>query len=160
MISVMVRFAISTVEVIAPDGVTSHWVVALPHRAAVAAVRELIPSDHSAELSIRRFPAEGLRPGDVREVEPMTRPRCPHDLNRTVKPIIEIATVAPGQSPGGALEYRVYAVGSDGHFVGCHEMICRDDDEAVGQAKRLVVDSDIEIWNHGRFVTRLGHGPK
>jgi hypothetical protein len=72
MISAMARFAISTVEVIAPDGVTSHWVVALPHCAAVAAVRRVIPPDHSAELSIRRFPVEGIRPGEVREVEPMT----------------------------------------------------------------------------------------
>jgi hypothetical protein len=160
MISAMVRFAISTVEVIAPDGIKSHWVVALPHRAAVAAVRQIIPPDYSAELSIRRFPAEGLHPGEVREVEPVTHPKCPNDPDQMLKSIIDTATAEPAGSPGNALEYRVYAVGSDGHFVGCSEMICRDDDEAVAKAKRLASDSDVEIWNHRRFVMRLGHRPK
>lgn len=160
MISAMVRFAISAVEVIAPDGIKSHWVVALPHHAAVAAVRQVIPPDHSAELSIRRFPAEGLRPGELREIEAMIHPKRSSDPNQTVKSIIDVATAEPAKSPGEALEYRIYAIGSDGHFVGCNEMICRDDDEAVTQAKRLVINSEIEIWNHHRFVTRLGHRPK
>src|ERR1700752_5329684 len=131
MISAMVRFAISTVEVVAPDGIKSHWVVALPHRAAVAAVRQIIPPDHSAELSIRRFPAEGLRPGEVREVEAMTHPKCPNDPNQTVKSIIGIATAERLESPDKALEYRAYVIGNDGHFLGCTEMICRDNGEAV-----------------------------
>jgi hypothetical protein len=66
----MVRFPTSTVEVVAPDGVKSHWVVREPHGAAVAAVRRFIPGDHTAELSIRRFSGAGLRPGEVREIEP------------------------------------------------------------------------------------------
>src|ERR1700739_425521 len=99
MISRMARFPISTVGVIAPHGTKSHWVVALPHSAAVAAVRKIIPPGHSAELSIRRFPAEGLRPGEVREVEAMTHPKCPNDPNQTVKSIIGIATAEPLESP-------------------------------------------------------------
>jgi hypothetical protein len=66
----MVRLATSTVEVVAPDGAKSHWVVARPHSAAVAAVRQAIPNDHTAELSIRRFSGAGLRPGELREIEP------------------------------------------------------------------------------------------
>jgi hypothetical protein len=73
---------------------------------------------------------------------------------------MKIATAEPVKSPGNALEYRVYAVGTDGHFIGCNEMICRDDDEAVAQAKRLVVDSDIELWNRDRFLIRLGRRPE
>lgn len=73
----MVRIAISTVEVVAPDGLKSHWVAALPHDAAVAAVRRVIPPGHTAELSIRRFVGERLRPGDVREIKPVTHPKCP-----------------------------------------------------------------------------------
>jgi hypothetical protein len=159
MISRMARFPISTVEVIAPDGTKSHWVVALPHSAAVAAVRKIIPPGHSAELSIRRFPAEGLRPGEVRKVERMTYPKYPRDRNQTVKSIIGLATGEPLASINRTSEYRVYAVGSDGHFVGCNEMICRDDGEAVAKAKRLASDSDIEIWNRSRFVIRLVHTP-
>jgi len=104
--------------------------------------------------------AEGLRPGEVREIEPMTHPKSPSDPNRTVKSIIDIATAEPAESPGKALEYRAYAVGSDGHFLGCTEMICRDDGEAVAKAKRLVSDTDIEVWNHNRFVILLVHRPK
>jgi hypothetical protein len=36
-------------------------------------------------------------------------------------------------------------------------MICRDDTEAVTKAKRLLSDSDIEVWNRNRFVIRLVH---
>jgi hypothetical protein len=153
----MVRFAISAVEVIAPDGVKSHWVVGLPHDAAVAAVRQVIPTDHTAELSIRRFTGEGLRPGEVREIEPVNHPSDP---NQTVKSIIDIATGEPRVSRRTLLEYRAYAVGSDGRFIRCDEMTCRDDSEAVAKAKRLISDSDIEVWNHNRFVIRLVHTPK
>jgi hypothetical protein len=138
----------------------SHWVVALPLHAAVAAVRQVIPPDHSAELSIRRFPAEGLRPGEVREVKPMTHPKRPNDPNQTMKSIIDIAPAEPAESPGKALEYRAYVIGNDGQFLGCTEMICHDDGEAVAKAKRLASDSDIEVWNRNRFVIRLGHGSK
>jgi hypothetical protein len=156
----MVRVAISTVEVVTPDGIKSHWVVALPHSAAVAAVRQVIPPGHTAELSIRRFTGERLRPGEVREIELMTHPKCPSDPNQTVKSIIDIATGEPRVSRRTLFEYRAYAVGNDGHFVGCSEMICRDDGEAVAEAKRLVGDTDIEVWNRNRFVVRLVHRPK
>ena len=63
----------ATVEVTAPDGTKSFWVAAVVHKDAVAAVRAVIPADHLAELSIRRFlpgPKLGrLRWGDVRKVE-------------------------------------------------------------------------------------------
>ena len=69
----MVRLAIPTVEVVAPDGTKSLWVVALPHNEAVAAVRNVLPSDHTAELSIRSLRSspnlERLRPGEVRKME-------------------------------------------------------------------------------------------
>jgi hypothetical protein len=156
----MVRVALSAVEVIAPDGVKSHWVVALPHRAAVAAVRRVIPTDHTAELSIRRFTGEGLRPGEVREIEPMTHPKCPSDPNQTVKSVIDTAAGEPRVFRRTLFEYRAYAVGNDDHLVGCSEMICRDDGEAVAKAKRLVGDTDIEVWNRNRFVIRLVHRPK
>ena len=156
----MVRFAKSAVEVIAPDGIKSHWVVALPHSAAVAAVRRVIPSDHTAELSIRRFTSEGLHPGEVREIEPMTDPKRASDPNQTVESVIDIPTAEPRVSGRTLFEYRAYAVGSDGRFLRCDEMICRDDREAVAKAKQLINGSDIEVWNHNRFIARLAHTPK
>jgi hypothetical protein len=70
----MVRTArLSTVEVVAPDGTKSFWVVALPHSEAVRAVRKIIPTDHKAELSMLRLQSspklDGLRPGEIRKIE-------------------------------------------------------------------------------------------
>jgi len=52
-------------------------------------------------------------------------------------------------------EYRAYLVGIDDHFVGFEDLICRDDDEAIAKAKRLVDGHDIEVWSGKRFVVRL-----
>jgi hypothetical protein len=52
-------------------------------------------------------------------------------------------------------EYRAYTVGIDGHFIGYEPLVCRDDDEAVVKAKRLVDGHDIEVWSGPRFVIRL-----
>jgi hypothetical protein len=53
------------------DGTKSFWVVALPHTEAIAAVREVVPPDHIAELSIRSLrkspKLEGIRRGEVRK---------------------------------------------------------------------------------------------
>jgi hypothetical protein len=75
----MARLALPVVEVTAPDGSKSLWVAySVPHRQAVAAVKESVPADHIAELSIRRAPPglafEGARPGDIIRIE--FWPRC------------------------------------------------------------------------------------
>ena len=56
-------------------------------------------------------------------------------------------------------EYRAYAIGQDGHFIGFVALICADDAEAIEQAKRLVVGRAIELWSGDRFVTRLDLNP-
>jgi hypothetical protein len=57
-------------------------------------------------------------------------------------------------------EYRTYFVGDDGHFIRFEPLICRDDGEAVGKAKRLADGHDIEVWCGFRFVIRISHEPK
>jgi len=57
-------------------------------------------------------------------------------------------------------EYRAYAVGIDGHFIGYEPLICADDGEAIHKAKSLVDGHDIELWCGERLVTRLEHKPK
>jgi hypothetical protein len=52
-------------------------------------------------------------------------------------------------------EYRIYTVGSDGHFLGFEPLVCGNDTEAIDKAKRLVVSNDIEVWSGSRFVIRL-----
>jgi hypothetical protein len=57
------------------------------------------------------------------------------------------------------VDYRVYRVGSDGHFVGYEPLICRDDAEAIEKAKRLVDGHDIELWSGPRLVIRVSRKP-
>jgi hypothetical protein len=61
------------------------------------------------------------------------------------------------QGTFGVAEYRAYAVGSDGHFIGFEPLICADDAEAIAKAKRLLDGHDIELWSGDRFVIRLLH---
>jgi hypothetical protein len=52
-------------------------------------------------------------------------------------------------------EYRAYAVGLDGHFVGFEAMVCASDAEAIKKAKLLVGDRPIELWSGPRLIVRL-----
>ena len=53
------------------------------------------------------------------------------------------------------VDYRVYFVGSDGHFVRFVGLSCSDDAEAIEQARRLIESQDIELWSGERFIIRL-----
>ena len=69
----MVRRVV-VVEVTSPNGIKSLWAVARPHSEAVAAVRMVIPADHTAELSIRRLLGSQKKlvgPGEVRKIKSM-----------------------------------------------------------------------------------------
>ena len=52
-------------------------------------------------------------------------------------------------------EYRVYAIGPDGHIFKAEPMICEGDEEAIAQAQALVAEHTIEVWSGDRFVVRL-----
>jgi hypothetical protein len=68
-----VRTKIPIVEVIAPDGQKSLWVAAVTKTNAVAAVKQLIPTNYVAVLSERRLTltrkSEVLRRGEVRRIK-------------------------------------------------------------------------------------------
>jgi hypothetical protein len=57
-------------------------------------------------------------------------------------------------------EYRAYAIGQDGHFIGFEALVCTDDAEAIEKATRLVVRHAIELWSGDRLVMRLEYTPK
>jgi hypothetical protein len=57
------------------------------------------------------------------------------------------------------IEYRVYFIGSDGHFVRFVGLSCSDDAQAIEQARSLADRQDIELWSADRFVVRLEHKP-
>ena len=54
-----------------------------------------------------------------------------------------------------ATEYRVYAIGLDGHIFDAKVLVCGDDAEAVEKAKDAFEDQVIEVWSGARFVARL-----
>jgi hypothetical protein len=57
-------------------------------------------------------------------------------------------------------QYRANIVDAHGHFIRFEPLVCRDDGEAVANAKRLVEGHDIEVWSGDRFVMRLIRKPK
>jgi hypothetical protein len=52
-------------------------------------------------------------------------------------------------------DYRAYIIGSDGRIKSFETFVCKDDDDAVAAAERLVDGHDIEVWNGARLVFRL-----
>jgi hypothetical protein len=68
-----VRTKIPIVEVIAPDGQKSLWVAAVAKANAVAAVKQVIPTNYVAVLSERRLTltrkSQVLRRGEVRRIK-------------------------------------------------------------------------------------------
>jgi hypothetical protein len=57
-------------------------------------------------------------------------------------------------------EYRVYIVGSDGHFFDAVPLECADDAEAMERAEQLVDGHDIELWQRDRKVATFEYKPK
>jgi hypothetical protein len=57
-------------------------------------------------------------------------------------------------------EYRAYVVGNDGNFLSFEGFVCRDDGEALANARRLLDGHDVDLWSGERFVTRLSEKPK
>ena len=54
-------------------------------------------------------------------------------------------------------EYRAYFVGTDEHFTGYTAIVCRDDNEPIERAKKLLDDHSIELWCGARLVTLISH---
>jgi hypothetical protein len=55
----------------------------------------------------------------------------------------------------GMAEYRVYAIGGDGHIVKSTPLICDDDSQAAQKAREFCEGHTLEIWSGERFVARL-----
>jgi len=54
------------------------------------------------------------------------------------------------------MEYRVYVIGDDGHFIRAVHLVCSDDSAALAQAKQLVDGHDIELWQGDRKLATFG----
>ena len=51
------------------------------------------------------------------------------------------------------MDYRVYLVDENGHFVGVHEIEAPDDDAAIHEAKQY--GQAVEVWHRERYVSRI-----
>ena len=56
------------------------------------------------------------------------------------------------------VDYRVYVIGSDGHFVRAIQLDCPDDNAAIESAKQLIDGHDIELWQRDRRIVKFGTG--
>jgi hypothetical protein len=56
-------------------------------------------------------------------------------------------------------EYRVYIIGSDGHFFNSVELDCADDSEAMERANNLLVH-DVELWQRDRKIGQFDYTRK
>jgi hypothetical protein len=53
------------------------------------------------------------------------------------------------------MEYRVYAIGTDGHILNSMPLVCDDDDQAKDRAIKLFENNAIELWSGERLVARI-----
>jgi hypothetical protein len=57
-------------------------------------------------------------------------------------------------------EYRAYVVGDDGRIMRAFDFESADDDAAKAEAKKLVDDHDVELWQRARKIGTFDHKPK
>jgi hypothetical protein len=57
-------------------------------------------------------------------------------------------------------DYRVYVIGSDGHFIEAIQLNCQDDTAAIESAKQFIDGHDIELWQRDRRIARFDTRPK
>jgi hypothetical protein len=57
-------------------------------------------------------------------------------------------------------DYRVYVIGSDGHFMRAIQLDCQDDNAAIESAKQFIDGHDIELWQRDRRIARFDTRPK
>jgi hypothetical protein len=57
-------------------------------------------------------------------------------------------------------DYRVYVIGSDGHFVKAIQLDCPDDNAAIECAKHFVNGYEVELWQRDRIIARFDRKPE
>jgi len=70
--------------------------------------------------------------------------------------MVELLAAMGTQMP----EYRVYVIGSDGHFIQAIGLDCPDDKAAIEAAKQFVDGHDVELWQGDRHVAKFDSKPE
>jgi hypothetical protein len=54
-------------------------------------------------------------------------------------------------------EYRAYIIGPDGHIQSRVDLLCKNENTAIAQAKQLVDGHDVELWQYNRQIAKFKH---
>ena len=54
-------------------------------------------------------------------------------------------------------QYRVYAIGRDGHYSGAEHVECPSVQEAIQTAEQLANGRDVELWERNHFIVRISY---
>jgi hypothetical protein len=57
-------------------------------------------------------------------------------------------------------DYRVYIIGSDGHFQKAVLLDCSNDEAAIESAKQCINGHDVELWQRDRLIARFAADAK
>jgi hypothetical protein len=55
--------------------------------------------------------------------------------------------------------FRIYTLGLGGQSIDAKDIECADEQEAIQKAQQAVDGHNIELWERGRFITRLAAKP-
>ena len=61
----------------------------------------------------------------------------------------------PPEKGSAVPTFRIYTDGSNGRFMGAEDVECANEQEAIQKAQQAVDGGDVELWERGRFITRL-----
>ena len=58
-------------------------------------------------------------------------------------------------SQGANSAYRAYVIGDEGRIETSTDILVASDEEAIEQARQLVDDHVVELWDRGRMLIRI-----
>jgi hypothetical protein len=61
----------------------------------------------------------------------------------------------PAAGEAQMTDYRVYIIGSDGHFQNVVLLDCSNDKAAIESAKQCVNGHEVELWQRDRLIARF-----
>jgi hypothetical protein len=56
-------------------------------------------------------------------------------------------------------EYRLYCLNDQGHITRSHEIVAKDDTDAMAKAKASKLRVECELWQRGRLVGKVRAHP-
>jgi hypothetical protein len=71
-----------------------------------------------------------------------------------------VGRAIPPASMAQMTDFRLYVIGSDGHFVRAIHLDCPDDSAAIELAKQHIGSDDMELWQRDRLIAKFDRKPE